>query len=210
MPKCVPQLPDSEWEACTADGLEIAVHSLKQVHRWDAHLLAIESLVQLTEKTSKCRAFCAKNILSKDSELLCTILSLIQCSRMKDSEEFNSNSTNTAKEQHLQVMHRHALVILANCLQILELSGDLAAALNDVPELTCDATLQALVSDMSTAASKPHDAAAACRCLHLLCRCCTDSKQRVLQLGAADHVSAALQCRHAILQKECALLMRDL
>lgn len=207
IPRCVPQLPGVEWDSCTAEGLEIVGKSLKQGSRLDAQLLAMESLVQLTE-ASKCRAFCAKSILSSDSELLSSILSLIKTSRMKEAED-NEFSTEIT-EEHLKKMHHHALTILANCLQCGQQSCELSVAVQGLPELTCDAILNALVRDLAAASSKPHDATDACRCLQALCGACADTKERVLQLGAAGFVSDAKHFRHALLEKECAILMREL
>lgn len=204
IPRSIPRLPDMEWESSTVEGIQLACETLKEDNRLDAHVFAIESLVQISE-ASKCRAFCARNILSADSELLSTLLSLIQCSRMEDAEEL---STSTAQER-VRMMHRHALTILANCLAFMHESGGLPTALQDLPELTCDATLSALVQAVAIANSEPHDAAAACRCLQALCQG-SEIKQRVVQLGASRHVSAAQRCRHVILQDECTRLMRDL
>lgn len=209
IPRCVPQIPEAAWEECTADELEIACASLKKGNRMDAHLLAIESLVQLTEAT-KCRAFCAKNILSAGSELLSTVLSLIQSSRVEDRNSEDDEFFTDMEEEHLKIMHRHSLTILANCLQVTQQSGELTAAVQNLPELTCESTLTALVKDMSTASIKPHDAAAACRCLQALCKS-EAAKQRVLQLGGAGHVSAAAHhCRHAHLEEECSILLGEL
>jgi hypothetical protein len=208
LPRCVPQIPASEWEACTAEGIEIANRSLQPGNRYDAHLLAMKSLVQLTE-ASKCAEFCVKHILSKESELLSTIISLIQTSRLsKDDEADVGDDSNLVQEYH-EVMHRHALCVLANCLQASLKTDEFMSIIDALPDLTCDATLSSLIQDLAAASSKPHDAAAACRCLHALCQA-NEVKSMVMGLDVVGHVEAALRCRHVVLQEECSHLIREL
>ena len=188
--------------------------SFKQANRLDAHMLAAESLVQLSE-ASKCRVFCAKKILSADnnSGLLSTLLSLVQCSRMNNEgdEEEEEEVYSVMEETHFRLMHRHALTVLANCLSAVRESGELQDLLADLPELTSDSMVQALVQDLSLARDKPHEATAACRCLQALCCCSDDCKAKVVDLGAKPLVNAAQhQCRHALLEAEASKLMQDL
>jgi len=208
MPKSVPQIPDSAWEECTTEDLESVCHSLQPGNRMDAHMLAAESLVQLSEAT-KCRFFCAKKILTPNCELLSTLLSLVQCSRMNESS--SEDELSTMEQTHFQCMHRHALTVLANCLCAVQESGELRALLADLPELTSDSTVTALVDDLSWSKTKPHDAAAACRCLQALCSGSEECKNTLVRLGGKLVVSAAQQqCRHALLETEAFKLMQDL
>jgi hypothetical protein len=189
MPKC---LPAADWELCTAESLEIACNSLKG-KCIDGHLVALQSLAQLTE-CCKCRAFAAARIVSSSSEPLVIVLSLIQG---------NSDEMLTDMEQeHCDRMRFYALQILANCLKIV-------GTVPDLPELTSEATVFALVKDVSNASSKPHTAAAACRCLQALVK--TESSRKLIcELGAASFTAAAQQCRHAILEEESAKLLQEL
>ena len=207
MPKCLPQIPDSVWEECTRDDLDNACSLLKPGNRLDAHMLAAESLVQLSE-ASKCRAFCAKAILSPKCELLSTLVSLVQCPRVKDHE---GDKIFSMEETHFQLMHRHALSILANCLGVLQESGELTDFLADLPELTNISTIQALMNDLQLAQTQPHDAAAACRCLQALCRGSDQCKNALIHMGAKPMAMAAKHlCRHAVLESEASKLMQDL
>lgn len=190
MPKCVP--PNVDWEQCTIEGLEIAQNSLKG-SSIDAHLLALQSLAQLTE-SCKCRTFAAKSILSSSSEILPIVLSLIQ--------EKPNNMLTDMEQEHCDHMHFQALLVLANCLKNTEVVPDLT-------ELTSQATIVALVNDVSNASSKPHTAAAACRCLQALIK--TEAcRKLVVELGAHSFTAAANQCRHAVLEEESAKLLEEL
>ena len=214
MPMCVPQIPDSVWEECTQDDLDNACALFKPGNRLDAHMLAAESLVQLSE-ASKCRKFCAKKILTPTSEILSALVSLVQCSQFDDKEAEVAGKRvdegSTMEAEHFQLMHRHALTVLANCLGVMQEQGELCACLADLPELTSDMTVQALVDDLGTASTQPHAAAAACRCLHALCCGSGDCKNALVRLGGKPVAKAALQhCQHAMLESEASKLMQDL
>jgi len=191
LPKC---LPPMDWEQCTAESLEIASNSLKG-KCIDGHLVAVQSLAQLTE-CCMCRPFAAASILSPSSDLLVVLLSLIQ-------GKSNEMLTDTEQE-HCNCMRFYAIQVLANCLKLVG-TGTVQA----LPELTSEATVFALVKDVSNASSKPHTAAAACRCLQALVK--TESARKlVIELGAANFTAAAQQCRHAILEEESAKLLQEL
>ena len=210
MPKCVPQLPPSAWEECTKEDLEYACATFQKGNRLDAHMLAAESLVQLSE-AAKCKVFCAKTILNPNSELLSTLLSLIQSSRMSEKvRAFGDDEVSDMEQEHFRLMHRHALVVLANCLDAVRESGELQARLADLPELSSDNTVNALVGDLSCAKAKPHDAAAACRCLRALCSL-DECKNKLVRMGGKPVLSAAKhQSSHALLEAEASKLMQDL
>jgi len=210
VPKCVPQLPASAWEECTKEDLDNACASFQQGNRLDAHMLAAESLVLLSE-ASKCKVFCAKKILNPNSELLSTLLSLIQCSRMSEKALAEEDEASSMEQEHFRLMHRHALVVLANCLSAVQESGELQACLANLPDLTSDNTIKALVDDLSWAKTKPHESVAACRCLQALCSSSDECKNKLVRMGGKPMLSAAKQqCSHALLEAEASKLMQDL
>lgn len=196
MPRSVPAIPDSAWEECTEESLDICRSQLKE-RRVDAHLLAVESLAQISDKSSKCRSFCAKHVMKPSSELLHAVLSLIQVSRLDTEDSFASE----LEQQQFAMMHRHAVEILNNCLEVVP------SAVSTLPELTCPATLNALLLDVQSAKNKPHEAAAACKCLTLLSKNC---KTILMEQDVPSLLHAAVQCRHATLEEECTKLMNTL
>jgi hypothetical protein len=206
MPKCLPKQSIEEINTCTVESLEIAKDLLKN-DRLDAHILAVESLVQLTE-ASKCRAFCANFILSSD--LLDTLLSLIECSRFDRKALSNEKNISEMEISHFAVMHRHALNILANCLSALEQSGELTSTISKVTDLSSSSLLSTLVTKVASATTMPHEAFQACKCLQKICQGSEQAKQRVLELGASAHLENAQRCRHALLQEASLNLMSEL
>lgn len=217
LPSCVPRVTPSQWEACTLDELSMAIKALQPGNKYDAHLLAMQSLVQLTE-ASQCRQYCVNIIFSKDSELLSTILTLVQSTSRLAADDNTATmndyeSGNSLVQEYCTVMHRHALTVLANCLAAVAEEDASVSTTNDVMEdLTSEATLSSLVRAVTQANAAPHAAASACRCLHSLCTLHPAIAPSLAQdFGMTETLVATQQeCRHAILQTECAALMRDL
>lgn len=175
-----------------------ATEALKSSNRLDAHLLAIENLVHLSE-ACKCKRVCADAVLEAEGPILSNILSLIKFSP-KDRSSFADEAE--------ALMHRHALNLLANCLETILTTGDLVTTLEKLPELTSDDLLTALLQGLDV--DRPHDAAASCRCLSALIAGCPDLKNRALRRGAHDAAESVSRCRHAILEKESAKLKQIL
>ena len=206
MPRCLPKLPDNIWEESTKEALGIACDSLKRSNRIDSHSLAIESLEQLS-CSQHCSSFCAKAILSTDSELLPIIVSLILQTDLTSRQ--NSEDSAVGLDDCYQLMRRGALNTLSNCLESLtediQSSEQLIDCLLSVSDAT---TLSAMVHDIAKAESNPHDAAASMRCLKLLCLCNDNIKQRVMKLGATGQIANAANCRHTMLHEESKLLLK--
>jgi hypothetical protein len=101
----------------------------------DAHMMALESLIQLT-KTRKCRSFAAHCVLCGD--FLPTLLALIQSCKANEME-------------HSTVIHRNALTVLANCLTSLEESGELVQCIQKQDCIISKQLMMALLDDLSTA-----------------------------------------------------------
>jgi hypothetical protein len=194
-----------EWENSTKEAIEIALSAFKNTQRIDSHALAMESLVCLSE-SENCRIPCAKMILSSESEILPTIISFVQ--RSSNGDEPGAESNPISIQDCYQMIHRDAVTVVANCLDSLQKSGELKEDLLErLPSLVVEATLSALVSDIAAAESKPHDAAASCRCLHILCRGNVEIKQYLLELGLLRFASSASKCRHSVLQQETVRLL---
>ena len=206
MPQCLPKLPDDIWEGSTNEALDIACESLKSSNRIDSHSLAIESLEHLS-CSQHCRIFCAKAILSVESELLPIIISLIHQTDLTSRQKSEDSSVGLDDCYHL--MRRGAVDTLSNCLESLMEAVQASGRLQDsLLSLADEKTLSAMVHDIAGAESNPHDAAASMRCVKLLCLFNDNIKQRVLKLGVIGHIANAANCRHNILQQESKLLLK--
>lgn len=204
LPKSVPAVPLDVWEQATIEDIALACESLRS-KRLDAHIMALESLMQLSV-AAKCRLICAKQVLSSEcgSEILDILVGLIQCSNSKSEDKY---LTDMEKDQ-AALMRRYALIVLGNCLGSIEQAGDLNHTVSNLPELTSELTIRALTNDVFQACSKPHEAAAACRLLRALAQtgCAAVSCD---QLRSAARF-AAETCRHAALEEESRKLINDL
>jgi hypothetical protein len=205
LPRSLPKLPDTVWEQSTNEALDIAFESLKRSDRIDSHSLAVESLEQLS-CSQNCRLFCAKAILSADSELLSLIVSFIRRTDLTSRQ--TSEDSDVGLDDCYRLLRRGAVNTLSNCLECLKSSMQLDARVIDclLSEIN-DVALSALVRDIACAEINPHDAAASCRCVNLLCQCHDTIKHRLLDLGILGHVSDATNCRHNMLQQETKLLL---
>jgi len=225
IPAGIPRDSSEQQEDRLQEGLTIAFDLLKKSDRLDCQQIAVESLVQMTTSTTAsssvdCRRFCATKILS-DLNTLEALVHLVVTS--------NGSSELEKKYHYCKIVRRQALAVLANCFAALEDCGQLASLLaaksttgNDggkhrsAPLLRSDKLLAALVKGVESADCRPHDALQAVRCLDSLAMACPETKEQVLQAGAALAVrtSRALQqpglCRHAKLEEASHKLHRSL
>lgn len=191
----------------TEEAVEIASQLLKK-ERHDAHLLGLESLVQLTKATSTSTkaalALVRGNVLD-------TILSLIQAWRL--SQQDDALSMDEMEKDYFAMMHRNALTVLANCLNALEQAGELTKVLGTHERLVADEILSVLIGELCSASDRPHDACQACKCLQTLLRSSEDTKMRALELGAPKAATSALNegvCTHLILEEEARTLQVEI
>ena len=194
--RSVPAIPQPEWEKSTVDGVSMVSESLQNQNKVDTQMLAIESLLELSKSTN-CKEFCSRVVFAEDSMIVDSLVSLIVHSKIFPGAEDIANDGG---------LRRNAVNILANCLE--ESSSDeMTAILARHPSLTSPEVLHALMRDLGCAATKPHCAAAACRCLS--------------QLSAADENSRSLlqpvrsvlnkeECHHEVLRVESNKLLQAL
>jgi hypothetical protein len=195
IPSCVPRESPEQQQRCIEEGLEIAFNLLKK-DRLDAHLLAMESLEQLT-RGSECRSFAASKVLC--GQLLSTLVSLIESRESNQAE-----AVSEMEKKHFAVMHRHALTILANSLAAVQESGELLGLLSKSNELCSQSLFTVLVSDLNASSQRPYDACQSARCIQSFVSC-EEVKDQLMDLGAADAVSTACVeggCRNAMLENE--------
>lgn len=204
MPRSLPKLPDNIWKDSTDEALDIAREGLKS-NRVDSRQLAMESLEQLS-CSEHCRTFCADAILSGDSELLPIIVSLIDGAGLISRQVSEDNVVGL--DDCYRLMRRAAVNTLSNCLESLTTSTQSCQRVIDCLTIVSnDKTLTALINDIANADSYPHDAAASCLCINLLCQRTDMVKQRVMELDVTTHLANTVSCRHSMLQEESKRLL---
>lgn len=199
IPSCVPRISMEESKSHIESALEIASDLLKK-DRMDAHLLAMESLGHLTR--SNVNAEFTAHCVLENAELLSTLLGLIQSFRVTRTA---AESLSSMELEHLVMMHRYALTILANCVAALQTSGKLVHVLVQQPELTDVNLISSLLHEVKRANLRPHDACEAMKCLQCLVLCSSSAKESLLQLSASHIVLSAHalgSCSHAVLHAE--------
>jgi hypothetical protein len=205
LPPSLPKLPVNFWEESTIEALDIAITNVKDSDRIDSHSLAMESLEQLSS-TENCRCICAKAILSADSKLLPIILSVIHRTHFPNHNL--SEECVGGLDDCYRLMRRGAVNALANCLESLQTASKMDDCMKEcLTQLSSVTTISALVHDVANAETNPHDAAASCRCLHLLCQCHDDIKDMAVKLGINSYISNVSKIRHIVLQQESVRLM---
>lgn len=177
-----------EKQDATEEALNIALSMLKK-GRLDSHVLAMESLASLT----KTNAAAATSLLH--GPLMSFILSWIEAGDVEDSEGHG--------QDHLVKMHRYALVILANCLTIMNH--------NEIPPVSDD-LLNRLIGELHAAKDRPHDACEAAKSLKALVRC-HFVRLRAHTMGAPGALLDAYQqgkYQHQQLEKESLSLQMEM
>ena len=192
----------------TVEAVEIASGLLKK-DRYDAHLLGMESLVQLTKATSTS----TKAALAvMDCNVLDTILSLVQSWRISQ-EQVEEVAIDEMEKDYFAMIHRNALTVLANCLNALEQTGELSRVISSQGRLVADELLAVLIDELDSAEQRPHDACQACKCLKTLMRSSKATKLRALELGAPKAATSALNegvCTHLNLEEEARTLQAEI
>lgn len=201
LPSCCPEETLEQKQKCTLEGLEIAF-SLMKGNKHDAHILALQSLEQMTSSTSsECNAFAAKKILSGSS--LDELVTLVESSSASTPAQEDSDM----QVEHERLLHLHSLMILANCLKALKESEELSQTLSDLSASLCTKSLlTSLLATLENSSTRPHEACHAARCIQFLS---TDESVRsqLLQDGESTEalLSAACEdgaCRNATLEQE--------
>lgn len=212
VPSNLPKCTAEEERECLENGLELAMGMLKK-ERLDAHMLAMESLTQLS-RSSKCRCLVAKAVLT--GPLLENIVSLIECWQICSQDEAADagEPKGEMEQQQCATMHRLAIAVLANCLQTLESEGELQSVMVERKEQLCSsALLMALVAEIGQAEQRPHDACEAARCLQPLVRSCPDCKPLLMHCDCLNSLKIASDagiCSHANLERESKLLRNEI
>lgn len=177
-----------EKQDATEEALNMALSMLRK-GRLDSHVLAMESLASLTKNN----VAAATSLLN--GPLMSYILSWIQAGDVEDPEGRGRD--------HVVKMHRFALVILANCLTIMNQSK--------IPPVSDD-LLNRLIGELYAAKDRPHDACEAAKSLKALVRN-HFVRVRAHTMGAPEALLGAYQqgkCQHQQLEKESLSLQMEM
>lgn len=156
LPSSVPQDTNEQQEQRAQTGLDLALEQLSS-ERLDSQLIGMETLEQITRCES--RAIVSKKILSG---------SCLQ-KVMAAAQEDLMNATCDMEEEHMNLMKRRAMTVVANALCALGESGDLNDVLRHSADLQSETFICCLVDTLRDAAASPHEATQAARCMqHLM------------------------------------------
>mmetsp|Transcript_10169 Transcript_10169/g.18548 ORF Transcript_10169/g.18548 Transcript_10169/m.18548 type:complete len:399 (+) Transcript_10169:95-1291(+) len=197
IPSALPQRSLEVRQTCVRDDFEIAYNMLKS-DRSDSLVLALESLEQMT-KPCACEAVdvAAKSVLSPDC--LKQLVALLEI----DGDDMESHWASSVR--------RKVLAVLANACAAVS-SEDLADILSSGEHLTARSFLALLVTSLTDAAKRPHDAYHAVRCLQSLL-ICKEVETAILEMSLVDVIESAhdVGCSsHDALQQESHKLMAQL
>jgi len=164
-----------------------------------------------------------------------TILNLVQFQRLGESEECDhmnieheQNMRMDIDQEHMTLLHNLALAVLANSLDVIEnaerfedepedtkpaakvrskSSSDVTEEFMGLTKDTFDKDiLSTLISEMSKAEKKPHNATLSAKCLGSLCRASDEARRKAKELDAKTVVQTALEVgerTHLKLETEC-------
>ena len=213
-PKESEQAPSSEEEqadsvdADTREGLSIATELLAQ-EQDDARLLALESLEQLSRATTQ-KCWVAKSILT--NEIGRSLVELVETRAPPPRHEWSRETVGDSPVQRMQDefltrKRRFALMVLSNCVQALEQSGELASLLlgEEGSLWTSPSVVMALVQEVSAASERPHEACQATHCLRALATA-VGTGNWMQKWGLSDILPQAQQVgalRHVELERAC-------
>ena len=158
----------------------------------DSKLIGMESLEQIT----RCEAsgYVSKKIL--EGSCLETVLAAAQ--------EDLSNADTQVDEQHISIMRRRAITVLANALCALAQSGELEVFLQDCSTLKSESFIVNLLETLREASSLPHEATQAARCMQYLMTS-KDVQNFLFTMSVTSVVSEACTigaCRSSLLENE--------
>ena len=158
LPCSIPCESVLEREQRAEAGLQVAMQHLCS-ERLDSQLIGMQSLEQITRSES--RACVSKKVLS--GPCLEKVLVAAQ-------EDSTSSGSRDFEDEHLNVMKRRAITVVANALSSLTESGDLIPEiLRSSTDLKSEAFICCLVETLREFRDAPHEATQAARCMqHLM------------------------------------------
>lgn len=191
IPSSIPQETPAQQQQRAETGVEVALQQLSS-ERLDSQLIGMESLEQITRSCSRCCV--SKKVL--DGECLAKVLSVAQ--------DDAGNARTEMEEQHVSVMKRRAITVVANALSALAESGELHNVLADCSALKSESFICCLVDTLREASTSPHDATQAARCIqHLLTA--KDVESFLIEMSVISIVSEACTlgaCQSSLLEQE--------
>jgi len=191
IPSSIPLDTPVQQQQRAESAVQVAMQQLCS-DRLDSQLIGMESLEQITQSASR---FCVSNMVL-EGECLAKVLAAAQDDIVNATSEF--------EEQHITVMKRRAMTVVANALSALAESGRLDSLLSGCGELKSESFICSLVETLREASTSPHDATQAARCIrHLLTS--KEVEAVLIEMSAISVVSDACTsgaCRSALLEQE--------
>ena len=191
IPSSIPLESPIQQQQRAESALEVAMQQLCS-DRLDSQLIGMETLEQITQSASR---FCVSNKVL-EGECLAKVLAAAQDDAGNAGSEF--------EEQHISIMKRRAMTVVANALSALAESGRLDSLLSECRELKSESFICSLVDTLREASTLPHDATQAARCIrHLLTS--KEVEAVLIEMSVDSVVSDACRsgaCRSALLEQE--------
>lgn len=189
------------------------VEELLQKDRMDALLLGMDSLLLLTDaERSQVSSFAAETVLkgsvSGPSVIKDCIHSFIYASPSNDESSPHQGKRLDFASRQQDIMHNTALAVLGNSLQsALEAHSPTLSSLMQNEEWIGDSGIvNVLLSELSRANDRSHDAYQATRCLNALLETSPEMKKELAHRDLQTVVKASQlvgRSRHSLLAREC-------
>lgn len=199
MPSCIPRDTLEQQQQRAESGLEVALQQLCS-DRLDSQLIGMESLEQVTRCES--RGHVSKKVL--EGSCLEKVLSAAQA----DATDARCD----IEEQHISVMKRRAITVLANALCAISKLNELEVFLEGCAQLKSESFICNLVETLREASTQPHEATQAARCMqHLMAS--KDVQSVLIEMSAISVVSDACTTgasRSTLLEQESKKLKMQL
>jgi len=194
---------EGDVKESVAEDLKFALDMLRS-DGFDMNLIAMETLVQITSANStcsKCRlSAAAQGIISGPifdflvSNILCYDKVGVHCKE------------GPVKCDHMNKMHRNALIVFANCLEAIGDTTGIVAG--DRENIFCEELLAALITIISDSMMRPHEACHATRCLRVLINACEGALKKAT-MDAEVNNALLNACREGVASSHHSMLERE-
>lgn len=188
LPASIPRETPEQQQERAESGVQIALEQLCS-KKLDSQLIGMESLEHIARSGSVSKKVLEGSCLEK-------VLAAAQ--------EDSANARSDMEEQHMAVMKRRAMTVLANALCSLAQAGELDNFLQCCSELKSESFVCCLVDTLRDASKVPHEAAQAARCMqHLMAA--KEVETILVEMSAIAVVSDACHsgaCHSALLEQE--------
>ena len=189
------------------------VEELIKKDRMDAVLLGMDSLLLLTDcERSQVSQSAAEAVLRGNENGQCIIKdfihNLINCLPSRDTSSSREENWHDFESRQQEIMHNNALAVLGNSLKAaMSAQCPKLCSLVGSDEWMGDAGIvDVLMSELSQAKDRSHDAYQAARCLNILLEISPEAKMKLVERGLTNTMKATQsvgRSRHSLLAREC-------